>query len=231
MKPWGMLFLSVILVAACAKRPQIYRAKVKLLLIKPPGQTESPAQPTPGDDVHFVADQINDLLGSVLIRRVQLRMHKTPQEVASNLTDLKVTPQGKSGVLVVTVDSPSQEFARDFANGLADEYMKHLEEQRFQHGTNAVQELMQDAVRLRQELQETEGQLAAFDKKHGISTNAALSELKALYENRERLQGLHRVALAKLTEAYEAQYRTAREVHLLEPATVQPLPTRPRLFR
>jgi len=57
-------------------------------------------------------------------------MNKTPEEIRNNLCDLKINPMRDTGIVIVTADSPSADFARDFANALAEEYVKYFSEQR-----------------------------------------------------------------------------------------------------
>ena len=124
MKPLPFLILSVGLLAACGRRPPVYRAYVKLAV------SSTSTNGTTDTYKQFINSQADIMRGLTILKRVEKRLQKQPEEVRNNLYDLNVAPLPNSAVIVVAVDSPSANFAKEFADALTVEYVKFREEQR-----------------------------------------------------------------------------------------------------
>jgi uncharacterized protein involved in exopolysaccharide biosynthesis len=219
-KSLPLLVCVVALVAACESRSPVYRAKIKLLITR---SGATPADGSADEDIdRFVATQRDVLLGLNVLRRTEQRMNRTAEEVRNKLADVKVTPVRGADIIVVSVDSPSPDFAKEFANTLVSEYLKFRDEQRAQTSENALSPLVHETERLREELKIANEKLTAFEKAHGVSTNSELSELELLAENREQVRSLYNASLAQLTIAQAERTAHGPGVTILEPAIVEP---------
>src|SRR5271154_3792438 len=87
-------------------RQPIYRADAKMLVTTAGGSLPV-SELMREDEGRFYATQIDILTGQTMLRRVQQRMRKTPDEIRENLFALKVDVVRGSSILQVTVDSPS----------------------------------------------------------------------------------------------------------------------------
>lgn len=147
-------------------RQPIYRATARLLV------TTTGSLPTAETVVEetrsFYATQLSIMQGQTMLRRVQQRMKKTPEEIRENLANLKVSVIGGSDIIVITVDSPSKEFARDFANTLAQEYLLFRDEERARSAESALLMLTREANRIGQEVKAAHERYLAFAKEHNL---------------------------------------------------------------
>lgn len=216
----NVVLLCLTMITACESRTPIYRANVKLLITR--SSATAPVNDSTREDAdRFVAAQSEVLLGANILRRTQERMNKTVEEVRNNLAGLTVTPVRGSDIFVVSVDSPSAGFAKGFADSLVSEYLKFRDEQRVLASEGALSPLIQETRRLSQELKAINEKIATFDKEHNVSSNAELWELQALFESRERVQGLYDASRAQLMKADAARSAHDRYVSVLEPATLE----------
>jgi len=147
-------------------RQPIYRASARLLV------TTAGALPTAEavveDTRTFYSTQLNIMQGQTMLRRVQQRMKKTPDEIRENLANLKVSVIGGSDIILISVDSPSKEFARDFANTLAQEYLLFRDEDRARSAESALLTLTREANRLNQEVKAAQERYLAYSKEHNL---------------------------------------------------------------
>src|SRR5713101_948284 len=70
-------------------RQQVYQANAKLM-VTTAGGTGPVSEVTREDESRFYQTQISILTDQTMLRRVQTRMRKTPDEIRENLVDLKV---------------------------------------------------------------------------------------------------------------------------------------------
>ena len=148
-------------------RQPIYRASGKMLITYAGGSMPI-TEITREDEGRFFSTQIDIMLSQTMLRRVQQRMKKTPEEVRENLVDLKITAVRGAAIMLISVDSPSKDFARDFANTMADEYLKFREEQRAASSESALLLLTREINRLGQELKTANDRLLTYAKEHGM---------------------------------------------------------------
>lgn len=148
-------------------RQQVYQADAKLLVTTAGGSLPV-SEVTREDESRFYATQINMLLSQTMLRRTQQRMRKTPDEIRENLVDFKVEPVRGSAILTVSVQSPSPDFAKDFANTLCDEYMHARDEQRAQSSESALLMLTREIKRLGEEKQAATEKMLNFAKEHHV---------------------------------------------------------------
>jgi uncharacterized protein involved in exopolysaccharide biosynthesis len=148
-------------------RPPIYRANAKMRVTTAGGSLPV-SEVMREDESRFYATEINILTGQTMLRRVQQRLRKTPEETQENLFDLKVEVVRGSSILQVTVDSFSTDFAKDFANALCEEYLRYRDEQRSQSSESALLMLTREINRLGQELKGSQERYVEYAKEHDL---------------------------------------------------------------
>src|SRR6266478_394684 len=148
-------------------RQPIYRADAKML-VRTAGGSLPVSEVMREDESRFYATEINILTGQTMLERVRRRLNKTPEEIRENLFDLKVEVVRGSSILQVTVDSPSTDFAKDFANALCEEYLRYRDEQRSQSSESALLMLTREINRLGQELKGTQERYVEYAKEHDL---------------------------------------------------------------
>lgn len=149
-------------------QPTIWRVNAKLLITKT-GSGLPAADITHEDTDRFIPTQIEIITGQTVARRIQQRMKKTPEQIGANIKSFKVGRSGGTDILLVTVDSPSQEFAREFISAALDEYLKVRERQRVATAETAVQSLTREIDRLGLELKSANQRLFDFTKEHNVA--------------------------------------------------------------
>jgi capsular exopolysaccharide synthesis family protein len=148
-------------------RQPIYRATAKMLITVTGGSLPT-SEITRENERNFMATQIEIMKGQPMLRRVQQRLKKAPTEITENLSNLEIKAAGGNAIIVISVDSPSKEFARDFANALADEYLKFRDEQRAQTSESALLGLTREINRLGQELKTANDRVLKYAQEHGL---------------------------------------------------------------
>ncbi len=176
----------------------------------------------------FFATTASIMRSQVILRRVQQRMKKTPAEIRENLSGLEIAPVRGADIIVVSVDSPSREFAREFANALCEEYLRFQDEQLASVAESALVALTREITRLSQELKATDEKILAFAKEHDVSIDADVPELQALREEKERFRRLHEILVNKLLQIDMTASFNVRNVSILEPAIVDDEPVHPK---
>src|SRR5436309_1393270 len=130
-RKWLVLVCFLLSMAATTAflftRQSIYRADLKLLVTSA-GASLPQAEVSREDEYSFYATQMDIMKSQTMLRRIQQRMKKTQDELRENLVDLKIDRVRGSDIIVISVDSPSTDFARDFANTLAEEFLRFREE-------------------------------------------------------------------------------------------------------
>jgi len=81
---------------------------------------------------------------------------------------MKVEPVRGSAILMVSVQSPSTDFAKDFANTLCEEYMHFRDEQRAQSSESALLMLTREIKRLGEEKQAATEKMLNYAKEHHV---------------------------------------------------------------
>ncbi len=183
-------------------RQPIYRANARLLV------TTAGSLPTAEVVVEqartFFATQLNIMQSQTMLRRVQQRMKKTPDEIRENLVNLKVSAVSGSDIILISVDSPSREFARDFANALAQEYLLFRDEERARSAESALLMLTREVNRLSQEVKAAQDRYLTYAKEHNLpvlqDTAASWKQLYSLQLN-SYVKLRHALELAKAKEA------------------------------
>src|ERR1043166_7707925 len=122
--------------AFLSTRQPIYRANAKLLVTV--SGSALPTAEVQAEGSGFYATQIDIMLSQTMLKRIQTRLKKTPDEIRQNLVDLRVAPVRGSHIILITVDSPSRDFARDFGNALCEEYLRFREEERARSQESAL---------------------------------------------------------------------------------------------
>jgi capsular exopolysaccharide synthesis family protein len=148
-------------------RQQVYQADAKLM-VTPAGGSVPVSEVTREDESRFYQTQISILTGQTMLRRVQTRMRKTPDEIRENLVDLKVEPIRGSAILTVSVQSPSPDFAKEFANTLCEEYLHFRDEQRATSSESAVLTLTREIKHLGEEKQAATEKMLNYAKEHHV---------------------------------------------------------------
>jgi capsular exopolysaccharide synthesis family protein len=148
-------------------RQPIYRANAKMLVTVSGGVLPS-AEVRSEEGGSFYATQIDIMLSQTMLKRVQLRMKKSADEIRENLTNLKVSPVRGSDIILVTVDSPSGDFAHDFANALCDEYLRFRDEERARTSESALLMLTREINRLSQEVKAAQERYLVYAKENNL---------------------------------------------------------------
>lgn len=176
-RKWLILVCFLLSMAATTAflftRQPIYRANAKLLVTAAGGAL--PLSDVSREEGNFYTTQVDIMLSQTMLRRVQQRMRKTAEEIRENLANLTVAPVRGSAIMVITVDSPSEEFAKDFANALIEEYLRFRDEQRAQSSESALLMLTREVNRLGQELKAANERMLAFSKEHNLPDVAGQS--------------------------------------------------------
>ena len=147
-------------------RQPIYRANAKLLVTVSGGVL--PTAEVQAEGGGFYATQIDILLSQTMLKRVQTRLKKTPDEIRENLVELKVAPVRGSDIILITVDSPSRDFARDFGNALCEEYLRFREEERARSQESALLMLTREINRLSQEVKAAQDRYLTYAKDNNL---------------------------------------------------------------
>ena len=182
-------------------RQTVYRANAKMLITTAGGSLPV-SEVLREDEGRFYATQINILTGQTMLRRVQQRLRKSAEDMRDNLVDLKVEAVRGSSILQVTVDSPSIDFAKEFANALCEEYLRSRDEQRAQSSESALLMLTREINRLGQELKGSQERYVEYAQEHDLpqmqGTESAwwrsfyinLADCAALKEQLSRAKGV-----------------------------------------
>ena len=216
----SMVLLGLTMIVACQSRTPIYRANVKLLVTKS-GLGTPAGGSTREDDNRFIATQADILRSVTILRRTQQRMKKTVEEVRDNLTGLNVAPVRGADIIIVSVESPSPDFAKEFANELTEEYLRFRDEQRVQTAEAGMLQLTHEVKRLGEELKAANERLLTYAKEHNLSPDAETPELQNMRDDRERDRSLYNALLGQLMKIDATQSFSARNVSILEPAILQ----------
>ncbi len=199
-------------------RQPIYRANAKML-VRTAGGSLPVSEITREDESRFYATEIDILTGQTMLHRVQQRLRKTPDEVRENLFDLKVQVVRGSSILQVTVDSPSTDFAKDFANALCEEYLRYRDEQRAQSSESALLMLTREINRLGQELKGSQERYVEYAKEHDLPQMQGTESVwwRSFYVSQADFASLQeQLARAKAVAAALDQGNAAAAIALLD---------------
>ena len=147
-------------------RQPVYRASAKLFISNLGGVPTS--EVVAENEGSFYSTAFEVMRSQTMLRRVQQRMHKIPAEMQENLVDLKIARVSGADMMLVTVDSPSRDFARDFANALCDEFLKFRDEERAKRQEFALLGLTREINRLSQELKAANDRIVAYIKQNNL---------------------------------------------------------------
>ncbi len=148
-------------------RQPIYRATAKLLVTHA-GRIIPTADVQRENSGSFYATTASIMRSQVMLRRVQQRMKKTPAEFRENLSDLTITTVRGADIITISVDSPSREFAREFANALADEFLRFRDEQLASTSEQALLAMTREINRLSVELKAANQRMIDFAKENNM---------------------------------------------------------------
>jgi len=234
----GLCLICTLLAVGAANaflftRQPIYRANLKLLV-----QSSGNGFPRDGTEetaASFIATQCDIMMGQPLLQRVQQRLKKTPEEVRENLVNLQIRQLHEATIILISVDSPSKNFARDFANTLADEYLKWRDEQRASIAENALLPLTCEISRLSTELKAANNRVLQYAKEHNITDishpptapGAELTEFNTLKEDATRIRKIYNTLLDQLMLKDGCPF-PSRMISVLEPAILEPDPVYPK---
>jgi capsular exopolysaccharide synthesis family protein len=228
-RKWLVLICFLLSMAASTAflftRQSIWRANCKLLVTSA-GAALPSAELSREDERSFYSTQVEIMSSPTMLRRVQQRLKKTDDEVRENLTNLKISPIRGTQIILISVDSPSRDFARDFANALAEEYFRFREEQRAASSESALLMLTREINRLSQELKSANDKLLNYAKEHNM---AMLERQEQVYQWKywQIMNNLGK-ATVELDEAktrkqmLDSGTDTATLLALLTPAATQP---------
>lgn len=205
-------------------RQPIYRANLKLLVSQ--AGSVIPSAEAVQEGRGWFGTQIDIMTSQTMLRRVQQRMRKTPEEIRENLSNLAIKPLGGTDILVITVDSPSREFAKDFANALSEEYLRFREEDRARSSESAVLTLTREINRLSQEVKAAQDRFVGYAKEYNLpilkETSTTWRQLYSMNLG-TYVQIKHDLALAKAKEAALEKSNTGEFIALMGQAPPVPL--------
>lgn len=147
-------------------RQPIYRASAKLFVsVSSSGTTVDIVEEK---ESTFYQTAIQVMQSQTMLKRVQQRMKKTPEEIRENLSNLVVGRLGGAEIMTVTVDSPSRDFARDFANALCDEFLRFRDEDQAKLQEAQLLTLTKEINRLSQELKASQQRQLDYGRQNNI---------------------------------------------------------------
>lgn len=149
-------------------RQPIFRSNLKML-VTTAGVAVPSSEVFKEDEARFYGTQIDIMKSQTMLKRVQQKLRKTADEIRENLVDLSITPVRGSSIILVSVDSPSRDFAREFSNTLAEEYMRFREEQRLASSESVLLSLTREVTRLNQEVKAADDKIVAYARDHNIT--------------------------------------------------------------
>jgi uncharacterized protein involved in exopolysaccharide biosynthesis len=147
-------------------RQPIYQASMRLLITT--AGSGLPTSEVTAKGGGFYSTQMEIMLSQTMLRRVQVRMKKTAEEIRENLSGYKVTAIRNADIIQITVLSPSRDFARDFANALADEYLNFRAEDRARASESALLMLTRTTSQLSQEVKAAQDRYINYAKEHNL---------------------------------------------------------------
>lgn len=204
-------------------RTPIYRADLELL-VTTAGKAAPSCDLIREDDDHFFETARAILLSRTMQGRVAQTMKLNPDEFHRDLTRIEVRQWPHSDVIVVSVDSPSRDFARDCANTFGNEYLRYRDEARARTAESVLRALEREASRLSEEVKGANDRLAAYAKTHAGTNEVESVGLRSLRDDYERVRGMYNELLAELMKADVYQNFPAHQVSVLEQANVEDKP-------
>jgi capsular exopolysaccharide synthesis family protein len=190
-------------------RQPVYRANAKILVTMPGYSRQSSDVTVDRGDRIFYPTMVEVMRSQTMLRRVQQRLRKTAEEVRENLVRLNISRAGESDIVIVSVDSPSRDFAREFANAVCDEYLKFRDEERAQGQETALLGLTREINRLSQELKTANERILTFARQNNVALLERDPQLGQA-EYRETLNRLQRTAERVTSAATRKAYLDSR---------------------
>ncbi len=233
MRRGGQLFSAALLLGLVISdgcnfmRKPVYRADVELL-VTVAGNGAPSSDLIREDDDHFFETARAILLSQTMQRRVAQTMKLNLDEFRRNLTRIEVAQWPHSDILVVSVDSPSRDFARDCANTFGNEYLRYRDELRARTAESVLLALERETSRLADEVKSANDRLADYAKSHPGTNDVESGRLQSLRDDYERVRGMYNDLLAQLMKIDVYQGFSARQVSVLESAIVEDRPVRCR---
>ncbi|MCG3146964.1 MAG: hypothetical protein PCFJNLEI_00400 [Verrucomicrobiae bacterium] len=148
-------------------RQPIYRATARLFVSTSIGGMT--ADLVSESEKAFYPTTISVMQSQSMLRRVQQRMRKTPEELRENLASLRISRAGGATIILVTVDSPSKDFAREFANALCDEYLRFRDEEQAKLQEGHLLVLTREINRLSQELKVAQQRIIDYGRQNDLA--------------------------------------------------------------
>jgi len=220
MKLFQIFALSAAAITACDLGPPVYRANAKLFVSRAVAAIPA-GESLREDNDRFVNTQIVIMQSATVLRRVQQRLRKTPEEVRELLANLKIARVGNADIIAVSVESRSADFAKEFANAVMDEYLRFRDEQRASAEESALLQLTREINRLSQELKAANDRLLAYTKQHSVAPDADIFELQLMREDRDRVKNLYNTLLNQLLKIDATNTFHLWNVSVLEYAIVE----------
>ena len=157
-----------VMVVMLVREVPVYRASTDLLLttgIQLPVQ-EREVRYLGGAD--FMQTQIRLINSSLVVGRARERLGRPGSEIREQLVGVSVSPVWRTSMLRITVTAYNPEFAAEYANAIAEEYLAFKAEERMTTSQSTVISLTQQANRIRDELQRAEARVSAFERENRL---------------------------------------------------------------
>ncbi len=163
-----VIALAVTVVKLVRQVP-VYRSSTYLLLSKGlpmmPKQIQQEQVEILGD---YMETQVKIIQSNLIISQARERMNRPADEIAEKLVRIIVEKGYMSAFIYIRVESLDPNFAADFANAMADEYLDLKAQERMDASQSTVASLSQQVTRLREELKRSEDRLLSFEKENSV---------------------------------------------------------------
>lgn len=159
----------VIMLVMMARQVPEYQATAKLQLARsvgiPSNLERRDMEAILGD---YIQTQLNVMQSREVIRRAREKLGLSPQEFGEKYTGLFVYPVWQTAIMAINVKGLEPVFCADYANAIADAYLEYKAEEGSGSAQNTAVILSQQANRLAEEIEKTEGALLTFVRENSV---------------------------------------------------------------
>lgn len=223
-RKWLALAVLVTVLSAAAlytfTRPQIFRSSAKIQI--EPEQNIVPYQDvldTARDNPLYLQTQAEILKSRRLLSRVvqRLEMAREPEQVQRYArwfsTQVETEPIRGTQIVQISFLSPDPEFAAQFTNAIAEEYIVYTFDTKFEATTRATDFLSQELVELKKRVEKSDEALVQYAREHNLVNAEERNNIVV-----QKLSDLNQQITRVEAELYASQYESIKD------ATAETLP-------